>query len=54
MNELEYTYTVLKYRHDAAAGEVLNVGVVLFSEVTGQVGMLYDQRCSRLSQSATQ
>lgn len=51
MNELEYSYTVIKYRHDPAAGEVLNVGIVLYCPVTGQVGTLHDSRYRRLSQA---
>ncbi len=51
MTELEYSYTILKYRHDAAAGEVLNIGVVLFSPTTGQVGVQFDPRYGRLSQT---
>jgi hypothetical protein len=51
MSEVTYTYSVLKYRHDAAAGEVLNVGVVLFTRETGQVGLEYDHRYARLSEA---
>lgn len=51
MTDIEYSYTILKYRHDAAAGEVLNVGVVLFSPSTGQVGLQFDPRYGRLSQT---
>jgi hypothetical protein len=31
MKLIEYTYTVVQYVHDPAAGEALNVGVVLFA-----------------------
>jgi hypothetical protein len=48
---MKYSYTVVKYRHDAAAGEVLNVAVVLYSPETGQVGVTYSPRFSRLSEA---
>jgi hypothetical protein len=54
MNEIEYSYTILKYRNDAVAGEVLNVGVVLFCQETGQVGVRFDHRYRRLSQAFAQ
>ncbi len=36
MKKLEYSYTVLKYRHDIVTGEVLNIGVVIYAPETGQ------------------
>ncbi len=51
MNELEYSYAILKYRHDVAAGEVLNIGLVLFAPSLGQVGIVFDTRYARLSQA---
>jgi hypothetical protein len=48
---LSYSYTVLKYRHDPVAEEVLNVGVVLYVPDCGQIGVLYDRRYGRLSQT---
>lgn len=51
MDMTEYSYVILKYRHDVAAGEVLNVGVVMFAPGTGQVGALTSDRYSRLSKA---
>ena len=51
MKDYEYSYTVLKYRHDAVAGEMMNVGVALYCRETGQVGIRYDHRYRRLSQA---
>ncbi|MCW5943272.1 MAG: DUF3037 domain-containing protein [Fimbriimonadaceae bacterium] len=51
MSEHEYSYTILKYRPDAVAGEVMNIGVALFCRETGQVGVLFDHRYRRLSQA---
>jgi hypothetical protein len=47
---IEYSYTLLKYRHDQAAGEVLNVGVALLSS-EGQVGVCWSSRYARLSEA---
>lgn len=49
LSEFEYSYTILKYRHDIAAGEALNVGVVLYCPAKGQVGFVFDQKYRRLS-----
>lgn len=46
-----YSYTVLKYRHDPVAEEVLNVGVVLYVPDVGQIAVRYDPHYSRLSQA---
>jgi hypothetical protein len=51
VNSMDTSYTVLKYRHDAAAGEVLNIGVVLYAPETGQVGALFSPRYGRLSEA---
>ena len=50
--EVEYSYCVLKYRHDASAGEVLNIGVAIYSPENGQIGLMYDPyRFARLSEA---
>jgi hypothetical protein len=51
MTEVEYSYAILKYRHDSAAGEVLNVGVAIYAPDSGVVAMCHDPRYSRLSQT---
>jgi hypothetical protein len=48
---MEYSYTIVKYRHDAAAGEVLNVAVVLYSPQSGQLGVISSPRFRRLSEA---
>lgn len=51
MNEFEYSYCVIKYRHDRAAGEILNVGVVVYTAATGQLGVMCNPRYARLSEA---
>lgn len=51
MGTINTSYTVLKYRHDSAAGEVLNFGVVLYSPETGEVGVAMSSRYGRLSEA---
>ena len=48
---INYSYTVLKYRHDSAAGEVLNIGVVIYAQEEGIVGFRADSRYRRLSET---
>lgn len=51
MNMTKYSYVILKYRHDFTAGEVLNIGLVMFAHETGQVGVLTSSTYSRLSKT---
>lgn len=51
MKNYEYSYAVIKYRHDIVADEVLNIGVVMYAPECGQIGLMYDHRYRRLSQS---
>ncbi len=51
MNNTEYTYSVIRYRHDPSAGEMLNIGVLAYSADTGQVGLRFDPRYARLSEA---
>ncbi|RYD75162.1 MAG: DUF3037 domain-containing protein [Verrucomicrobiaceae bacterium] len=46
-----YTYTILRYVHDVAAGETLNVGIVLYAPSVRYVGALLQTRYSRLRQA---
>lgn len=50
MSMTEYSYVVLKYRHDPSAGEVMNVGVLMYAQ-SGQVGFLWSERYGRLSEA---
>lgn len=45
-----YTFVVLRYRHDAIAGERVNVGVVLHAADRGFLGMKLSPRYGRLKQ----
>ena len=51
MKPFEYSYALIRYRHDVATGEALNVGVVLYAPEIGQVGFLYNPRYARLSEA---
>jgi hypothetical protein len=44
-----FTYRVLRYMHDPAAGETLNIGVILFSPATAYLGVTVDTHYERLS-----
>ena len=44
-----YTYTVLRYVHDTATGEFVNVGVALYSPTSGYAGAICRPTYSRLS-----
>ena len=45
---IHYTYSVLRYRHDAMSGETLNVGVVLFSAVNRELQTRFSTKYGRL------
>ena len=49
MSRFEFSYAVIRYRREAASGEALNVGVVAFAPETGEVGVQFCRRYSRLS-----
>src|ERR1700674_4370305 len=51
MKKAAYTFQVLKYSHDPAAGETLNVGVVLYSAELDFLGIRLDHKCERLSKT---
>ena len=51
MNRVPYTYCVLRYVHDAAAGESLNIGVVLLAPKSRYVGAMIDPTYRRLSEA---
>ena len=50
MNHAPYTYTVLRYFHDVATGEFVNVGVVLVSPEARFAGVRLRDRPGRLVQ----
>lgn len=47
----QFSYSIIRYRHDISTGETLNVGVVLFAPETGEVGIQYSQKYARLSEA---
>lgn len=51
MKEVTYSFSTLRYVHDASAGESLNVGVVLYAPDLQFLRVKYDGRFSRLSEA---
>src|SRR5713226_287713 len=49
MNAIPYTYSVIRYVHDPAVGESLNVGVVLYARAVPFVAARLDHHYERLS-----
>lgn len=51
MNKVAYTYCLVKYVHDPALGEQLNVGVVLYAPSAGFFAGKFDSHFERLSRT---
>lgn len=49
MNRFGYTYCLVKYVHNPAAGEMLNIGVILFSEDVRRIAGKFEIHFDRLS-----
>jgi hypothetical protein len=49
MSAIPYTYSVIRYVHDPAVGETLNVGVVLYAPSVPYVGARLDHHYERLT-----
>lgn len=49
MNKFGYTYCLVKYVHNPAAGEMLNIGVLLFSDEAQQIVGKFEIHFDRLS-----
>src|SRR5438128_9309633 len=49
MSAIPYTYSVIRYVHDPAVGESLNVGVVLYARTVPLVAARLDHHYERLS-----
>jgi len=49
MSAIPYTYSVIRYVHDPAVGETLNVGVILYAPSVPYVGARLDHHYERLS-----
>lgn len=48
---IEYTYRVLRYVHDPAAGEMLNIGVILYAPSVSYLDTSLDTHYERLSKT---
>lgn len=51
MSKMAYTFQVLKYSHDPAAGELLNIGAILYCPELAFLGLQIERRFERLSQT---
>jgi Protein of unknown function (DUF3037). len=51
MNRFQYTYSIVRYVHDPAAGEILNVGVILCAPALSFIGAQFDYHYERLSET---
>jgi hypothetical protein len=51
MNKIPYTYCVIRYVHDPAAGEVLNVGILVCAPKSSYMAVLFEYRYERLSEA---
>lgn len=51
MKTIGYTYSIIKYVHNPAAGEQLNIGVILCAPDASFVGGLWEQNYERLSKT---
>lgn len=49
MTRASYTYVVLRYAHDPASGEALNIGVLLYSPTVSYLDAIFEHTYSRLS-----
>lgn len=44
-----YTYAILRYRHDAVAGEQINIGIILYAPKSGYLGSKFKRALSRIT-----
>jgi hypothetical protein len=51
MNTIPYSYSVIRYRHDPATGEMLNIGVILCAPTAGYLNAHLEYRYERLSEA---
>jgi hypothetical protein len=51
MRKTPYTYTVIKYLHDPASGEMLNIGVILCAPEAGFIDARLEYHHQRLSET---
>ena len=51
MTKVPYTFAVIRYVHDRAAGEVLNIGVLVYAPSAHFIGVRAEPRFERLSRA---
>lgn len=51
MSKIPFTFQVLKYSHDPAAGELLNIGAILYCPQLSFLGLQVERRFERLSKT---
>ncbi|MBI4747066.1 MAG: DUF3037 domain-containing protein [Acidobacteria bacterium] len=51
MSELSYTYSIIRYVHDPAVGESLNIGVILWAPSVRFLDVKFEHRYHRLSKT---
>lgn len=51
MKKIPYTYSIIRYVHDPAAGETLNVGILLYAPTASWLGVRVESRYERLSKT---
>lgn len=51
MKKFSYEYCLVKYVHDPAAGEMLNIGVLLFSKEAKRIVSTFKMNTDRLSRT---
>ena len=49
MTKIPFTYRLIRYVHDPSAGEMLNVGVLLYAPSLGYFGYKFERHYGRLS-----
>jgi hypothetical protein len=51
VTKVPYTFTVIRYIHDRAAGEMLNIGVLVYAPAAQFIGFRVEPRFERLSRA---
>ena len=51
MSKIAYTYSVVRYTHDPAAGETLNIGVIVYAPKIPYLGFRLETRYKRLAEA---
>jgi len=51
MRKIPYTYCLIKYMHDPAVGEMLNIGALLSAPTVSFIGVAFNEHYERLSRT---